>query len=165
MSFYRRSQALIQTLAKGPSIARSSHFTRALRTAAAAAASQHFGLTEDQLEFKAVADDFAAKELLPFAAKWDAEKYFPVNTLKNAAELGFGGILVAEDVGEALDRKVHFGVVVICQLQAKQYANHVGGSSLGRTDAAVIFEALAYGDISVTAYLTIHNMVASCIDK
>lgn len=40
-----------------------------------------------------------------------------------------------------------------------------GGSSLSRADAAVIFEALAYGDISVTAYLTIHNMVANCIDK
>jgi hypothetical protein len=41
----------------------------------------------------------------------------------------------------------------------------VGGSALGRADAAVIFEALAYGDISATAYLTIHNMVANCIDK
>ena len=40
-----------------------------------------------------------------------------------------------------------------------------GGSRLGRADAAVIFEALAYGDISVTAYLTIHNMVVNCIDK
>lgn len=29
----------------------------------------------------------------------------------------------------------------------------------------MIFEALAYGDIPVTAYLTIHNMVANCIDK
>lgn len=60
-----------------------------------------FGLTGDQSEFKAVADDFAARELLPFAAKWDAEKHFPVKTLRKAAELGFGGILVAEDVGEA----------------------------------------------------------------
>lgn len=51
------------------------------------------------------------------------------------------------------------------QCLVKQYANHVGGSSLGRADAVVIFEALAYGDISVAAYLTIHNMVASCIDK
>lgn len=54
-----------------------------------------------------------------------------------------------------------------------QFAQHVenivgpatGGSNLGRADAAVIFEALAYGDVSVTAYLTIHNMVANCIDK
>ena len=32
-------------------------------------------------------------------------------------------------------------------------------SGLCRGDAAVIFEALAYGDVSTTAYLTIHNMV------
>ena len=55
-----------------------------------------------------------------------------MDTLRRAAELGFGGIYVGEDVG---------------------------GSGLGRGDAAVIFEALAYGDASTTAYLTIHNMV------
>ncbi|DBA74997.1 hypothetical protein WJX77_001642 [Trebouxia sp. C0004] len=97
-----------------------------------------FGLTSDQQDFKVIADDFARKELLPFAARWDVEKHFPVDKLRAAAELGFGGILVSDDVG---------------------------GSALGRADAAVIFEALAYGDISVTAYLTIHNMVANCIDK
>lgn len=105
MFFYRRSQAVIQTLAEGPSTARRYQLIRALRTEVAAA-SRHFGLTEDQSEFRAVADDFAAKELLPFAAKWDAEKHFPVKTLRNAAELGFGGILVAEDVGKALGCKV-----------------------------------------------------------
>ena len=36
-------------------------------------------------------------------------------------------------------------------------------SGLRRGDAAVIFEALAYGDVSTTAYLTIHNMVRRCI--
>ena len=41
----------------------------------------------------------------------------------------------------------------------------VGGSALGRADAAVIFEELAYGDISTSAYLTIHNMVSHCIDR
>ena len=75
---------------------------------------------------------FARDELLPHAAKWDAEKHFPVDTLHRAAELGFAGIYVHEDVG---------------------------GSGLTRGDAAVIFEALAYGDVSTTAYLTIHNMV------
>ena len=53
-------------------------------------------------------------------------------TLRAAAKLGFGGICVSEDVG---------------------------GSGLGRADAAVIYQALAYGDVSTTAYLTIHNMV------
>ena len=76
--------------------------------------------------------DFARNELLPHAAEWDAAKHFPVDVLRHAAELGFGGIYVSEDVG---------------------------GSGLGRADAAAIFEALAYGDVSTTAYLTIHNMV------
>ena len=59
------------------------------------------GLSDDQLEFKAVADDFAAKELLPFAAKWDATKHFPIDTFEKAAELGFGGILVASEFGKS----------------------------------------------------------------
>lgn len=41
----------------------------------------------------------------------------------------------------------------------------MGGTGLGRLDAAIIFEALAYGDPSTTAYLTIHNMVAWMIDR
>ena len=58
------------------------------------------GLTEDQVEFQAVAQDFAEKELLPFAAEWDARKHFPVDKLRAAAQLGFGGILVGDDVGQ-----------------------------------------------------------------
>lgn len=85
-----------------------------------------------------MARDFAAKELLPKAAQWDAEKHFPIDTLRAAAELGFASVYIAEDVG---------------------------GSALSRADAAVIFEALAYGDISTTAYLSIHNMVSHCIDR
>ena len=59
-----------------------------------------FGLTKDQQEFRLVAEDFARKELLPFAAQWDSTKHFPVDKLRAAAQLGFGGILVGEDVGE-----------------------------------------------------------------
>jgi hypothetical protein len=36
----------------------------------------------------------------------------------------------------------------------------VGGSELTRLDGSVIFEALAGGCTSTTAYLTIHNMCA-----
>jgi isobutyryl-CoA dehydrogenase len=36
---------------------------------------------------------------MPFAAKWDEEKYFPIETLRKAAGLGFGGIYCKEDVG------------------------------------------------------------------
>ena len=76
--------------------------------------------------------------MFPTTCSWDAEGHFPVDKLRAAAELGFGGIYVKDDVG---------------------------GCGMGRLDAAVVFEALAYGDVSVTAYLTIHNMVCGIIDK
>ncbi|CAI5950845.1 unnamed protein product [Closterium sp. NIES-64] len=82
--------------------------------------------------------DFAANELLPRAAEWDAQKHFPVDVLRKAAGLGFAALFVREDVG---------------------------GSGLGRADGAVVFEALAHADVSTTAYLTIHNMNASIIDR
>lgn len=59
-----------------------------------------FGLTDDQQEFRVVAQEFARKELQPFAAEWDATKHFPIDKLRAAAQLGFGGILVGDDVGE-----------------------------------------------------------------
>eukprot|EP00873_Tetraselmis_striata_P037913 jgi/Tetstr1/458177/TSEL_044668.t1 len=95
------------------------------------------GLSADQIEIQGVAREFARKEFMPFAATWDATSHFPIDALRAAAELGFGGIYVRDDVG---------------------------GCGMGRLDAAVVFEALAYGDVSVTAYLTIHNMVCYMID-
>lgn len=91
------------------------------------------GLTEDQIAYKEVATKFAAEKLSPFSALWDEKKIFDLDTLREAAQLGFGAVYVREDVG---------------------------GTGLGRADAAVIFEALSYGDISLTAYLTIHNMAS-----
>jgi hypothetical protein len=35
------------------------------------------------------------------------------------------------------------------------------GTGLSRLDAAIIFEALSWGDVPVAAYLSIHNMVCS----
>lgn len=75
--------------------------------------------------------------MLPFAEKWDAEKIFPRDVLRKAAELGFGGIYVRDDVG---------------------------GSALGRMDAALIFEALATSCPSTASFLTIHNMCSWMID-
>lgn len=81
---------------------------------------------------------FAKRDLLPNAAQWDQHKQFSVSTLRQAAELGFGGLFVPEEWG---------------------------GCNVKRADAAVIFEALSYGDISHTTYLTIHNMVAGIIAR
>lgn len=43
--------------------------------------------------------DFAENELMPFAAEWDERKHFPVDVLRKAAKLGFGGLFCGHDVG------------------------------------------------------------------
>lgn len=96
-----------------------------------------FALTEEQEAFQAAARDFAEGEMAPHARDWDAGSVFPEETLRKAAALGFGGIYVKEDVG---------------------------GSGLSRLDAAIVFEELAQGCVSTTAYITIHNMAGWMID-
>src|SRR6266576_408124 len=96
-----------------------------------------FELTEEQRAMKETARAFAREEMMPFARQWDEEEVFPVDTLREAAALGLGGIYVAADVG---------------------------GSALSRLDAVLIFEELAQGWPSTAAYLSIHNMVAWMID-
>jgi len=96
------------------------------------------GLNEEQQQIQQMARDFASKELLPNMSKWDQQEIFPVETLKKAAELGFGAVYTRPDYG---------------------------GTGLTRLDAAIVFEALAEGCVSTTAYITIHNMVCWMIDK
>ena len=97
-----------------------------------------FELSEEQQAFQATARDFAAAEMMPHARDWDEHETFPVDALRKAAALGFGGIYVAEEVG---------------------------GSALTRLDATVIFEELAQGCVSTAAYISIHNMAAWMIDR
>nr|XP_055129817.1 isobutyryl-CoA dehydrogenase, mitochondrial isoform X1 [Symphalangus syndactylus] len=96
------------------------------------------GLNEEQKEFQKVAFDFAAREMAPNMAEWDQKELFPVDVMRKAAQLGFGGVYVQTDVG---------------------------GSGLSRLDTSVIFEALATGCTSTTAYISIHNMCAWMIDS
>jgi alkylation response protein AidB-like acyl-CoA dehydrogenase len=96
-----------------------------------------FDLNEDQRAFQATARQFARDEMMPNARDWDEGEVFPVEALRQAAALGFGGIYVKEDVG---------------------------GSALTRLDAALIFEELAQGCTSTAAYISIHNMAAWMID-
>jgi len=91
-----------------------------------------FELNEDQIAFADLARSFAEKEFAPQAAHWDEAQIFPIETLRKAGELGLCGLYAPEDVG---------------------------GLGLSRLDASIIFEELAQGCTSTTAYLTIHNMV------
>ncbi len=97
-----------------------------------------FTLSEDQRAIEDAARAFAEAEMAPHSARWDEEHHFPVDVMRRAAELGFAGIYVQEDVG---------------------------GSGLGRLDSAIIFEELAKGDVSVAAFISIHNMASWMIDK
>ncbi|MEH6547679.1 MAG: acyl-CoA dehydrogenase family protein, partial [Sneathiella sp.] len=92
-----------------------------------------FNLTEDQSAFRDMARAFATDVFAPNAEKWDEEKIFPIAEMRQAAELGFGGIYVGEEYG---------------------------GSALGRLDSAIIFEELAAGCTSTAAFISIHNMAS-----
>ena len=97
-----------------------------------------FQLTDDQLAIREVAQRFTADRITPHAAEWDARHIFPREIIKESAELGFGAIYVSEESG---------------------------GIGLGRLEAALIMEAMAYGCPSTSAFISIHNMAAWMIDR
>lgn len=91
-----------------------------------------FELNEDQRAFAQTAQQFAQESLMPMAAQWDEEQLFPKSVLQQAGELGFMSLYTPVDQG---------------------------GLALPRLDASIIFEQLAMGCTSTTAFMTIHNMV------
>ena len=95
-------------------------------------------LTGEQKAIQNMALDFAMAEMAPHAMKWDEEKIFPTDVLRELAQLGFAGVYVGEEYG---------------------------GSGLSRLEAALVFEALSAGCTSTAAYLTIHNMASWMIDS
>jgi alkylation response protein AidB-like acyl-CoA dehydrogenase len=97
-----------------------------------------FALSPDHIAIRDMARAFALERLAPQAVEWDEQKHFPVAEMREAAALGMGGVYIREDVG---------------------------GSGLTRLDAALIFEALAIGCPTVSAYISIHNMAAWMIDR
>ncbi|WP_137124111.1 acyl-CoA dehydrogenase family protein [Roseomonas sp. HF4] len=97
-----------------------------------------FDLPEATRALQGVARDFAREVLAPHALRWDRDRHFPVDEMRQAASLGMAALYVREESG---------------------------GAGLSRLDAAVVFEALATGCPTVSAYLSIHNMVAWMIDR
>ena len=96
-----------------------------------------FELTDDQFAIQDMARKFTADAITPFAAEWDEKSHYPVDVWKAAGELGFGAIYVSEESG---------------------------GTGLGRLEAALIMEAMAYGCPATSAFISIHNMAAWMID-
>ncbi len=90
-----------------------------------------YRLTEEQQAIVDMADRFTADEISPNAAEWDESHIYPRETIRKAGELGFGAIYLDE---------AH------------------GGIGLGRLEAALIMESMAYGCPSTSALISIHNM-------
>ena len=98
----------------------------------------HFALTEEQAALQETALTFAKERIAPHAAEWDEKSHFPVDVIRETAALGMAAIYVPTEQG---------------------------GSGLSRLDGALILEALAYGCPSISAYISIHNMVAWMVGK
>ena len=97
----------------------------------------YFGLDDDERVIAETAAAFAEKRFAPNALEWDRSHHFPVDELRQAAELGMAAIYCGDDVG---------------------------GSGLLRIDAVRIFEQLAAADPTVAAFLSIHNLCAWMVD-
>ncbi|HMO72893.1 MAG TPA: acyl-CoA dehydrogenase family protein [Paracoccaceae bacterium] len=97
-----------------------------------------FGLTEEARAIFDMARDFGQAEIAPHARNWEAAGDIPRALWPRAAALGLGGLYVAEDHG---------------------------GTGLSRHDATLVVEALATACPAVSAFLSIHNMVAGMVDR
>ena len=96
-----------------------------------------FELGDEHAAIRDMARAFSDEHIAPHALRWDAERHFPLETMRAAAELGMAGIVLPEERG---------------------------GAGLDRLAMAVIFESLATGCPTVSAFLSIHNMVAAVIE-
>ena len=96
-----------------------------------------FALSEEHQAIYDMALAFGMENIAPKAIEWDETGHFPIDVVRSVGELGLAGIYVREDVG---------------------------GSGLGRLDATLIFEALAWSCPSIASFISIHNMCAWMID-
>jgi alkylation response protein AidB-like acyl-CoA dehydrogenase len=97
----------------------------------------YFGLDDDERVIAETAAEFAEKRIAPYALDWDADKHFPTDVLRAAAELGMAAIYCQEDAG---------------------------GSGLRRLDGVRIFEQMAAACPTLSAFLSIHNMCTWMVD-
>lgn len=87
-------------------------------------------LTQEQLEIRQLARDFAEGEIRPHAARWDESRELDDEIFAKLSELGFMGMLVPEEHG---------------------------GLDFDLTTYLLVLEELAWGDASVALSVAIHN--------
>ncbi|MEI4470392.1 acyl-CoA dehydrogenase family protein [Frigidibacter sp. MR17.24] len=97
-----------------------------------------FALGDEQQAIFDMARGFGQDRIAPHARAWEAAGTIPRELWPDLAELGLGGLYVAEEAG---------------------------GSGLGRLDGTLVFEALSMACPATAAFLSIHNMCAGMIDR
>lgn len=97
-----------------------------------------FELTEEQQLVQLMARDFAKNEIEPFALKWDKEKYFPREVIKNMAGLGFLGMMVPSSYG---------------------------GSETGALTYSLALQEIAYADGGIAVVMSVTNLSCEPILK
>lgn len=88
--------------------------------------------TEEQLLIQDMTKSFAAEQIKPYAAEWDAKGQFPAQALKQMGELGLLGMLVSEEWG---------------------------GSATGNLAYVLALEEIAAADGATSAIMSVHNSV------
>ena len=89
-----------------------------------------FPLTEEQREIERFARDFAATEIVPYSKQWDRDSYFEPTLVRKLGDLGFLGMLTAEEYDG-------LGVDTVTYL--------------------VALEEIAAADASVAVMMSVHN--------
>jgi alkylation response protein AidB-like acyl-CoA dehydrogenase len=97
-----------------------------------------FDLNDEQRAIRDTVRRFTEQEIVPYAAVWDEQEQFPRAVYQKMAALGLLGMTTPEEYG---------------------------GSALSRTQAALVYEELARGDMATAVGLSVHNMVAGSIAR
>src|SRR5262245_4215802 len=93
-----------------------------------------FTLSEELLEIKRTAREFAENEIRPHVMEWDENQLFPLDVLKRLGQLGFLGVLIPPEYG---------------------------GSGLGYSEYVTIIEELSRVDGSIGISVAAHNSLCT----
>src|SRR5438105_14494196 len=93
-----------------------------------------FSFSEELLEIKRIARDFAEKEIRPHVMEWDEKQIFPRDVLQQLAGLGFLGVLIPPEYG---------------------------GAGLGYSEYVAVVEELSRVDGSIGISVAAHNSLCT----